>query len=575
MYKLKTLANPFTDDILDVVCKNRGVEKDKLLNYTATDTIHYSKLLNLDKATQLFKEIINNKKIVSIVIVIDSDPDGYSSATILTNYIEKNFKNVELHFLFHEGKQHGLSKNIMKQINEVESIDLLLVPDAGSNNHDEHKELNDKGIPIIVLDHHEVDKESECAIVVNSQLSPEYNNKQLSGVGIVYKFIKALDDEFKLNDADNYLDLVSLGNVADVMNLTSPETRYYAYKGLTQVKNEYLKEMVFKNIGKYENLYPHTLSFNLIPKMNAIIRFGTLEEKQELFYAMIGREDIYYNSRTKKNETLPQKMTRVGTNVHKRQGDTKKKWIAKFKEKIETEKLDENKFIVITLEEKEKFDNELTGVIAGALTSTYRKPILLLHENKEDGKYSGSLRGVDSVLSDTKGFLLSLGLFEFVEGHSQAAGLSITKENLDKLNESINTRIQFNSSENQIEVDFVVPAKSVNKKLIENVQSYEKHWGKGIEPPLFAITNVETNMRNVKVSTGGMIKWNMNGVDYTQFVADKRLIQYAEQEKTLTLNVIGTLGVNNFLGNVTYQVIVDDFEILNVEDSKSIKSFVW
>lgn len=475
MYKLKSIANPFTDNILEVVCKNRGVEKEAIINFSSKDTIHYSKLINIDKAVELFKELLNKEKI-NIGIIIDSDPDGYCSSTILTRYLENNFKNIRLHFIFHEGKQHGLSEKVMKQINEMESIDLLFIPDAGSNNIEEHKVLHNNGIPIIILDHHECSEESKYAIVVNSQLSPEYKNKQLSGVGIVYKFLKALDDEFGLNEADDYLDLVSLGNIADIMDLTSSETRYYAYKGLTQIKNEYFKEMIFKNIGKYKNLYPHSLSFNLIPKMNAIIRFGTIDEKKELFNAMIGREDIYYNTRTKKEETLPQKLTRIGTNVHKRQGDTKKKWIAKFKDKIEKDKLDNNNFIIIALEEKEKFDKELTGVIASALTSTYRKPILILHENKKEGTYRGSLRGVDSVLTDTKTFLQELELFELVEGHSQAAGIKIKKENLEKLNETINSKLHFESNQTEIEVDFIVSAKSVNKNLIEDVQSYEKYW---------------------------------------------------------------------------------------------------
>lgn len=82
-------------------------------------------------------------------------------------------------------------------------------------------------------------------------------------------------------------------------------------------------------------------------------------------------------------------------------------------------------------------------------------------------------------------------------------------------------------------------------------------------------------MNNVKVSAGGMIKWNMNGIDYTQFVADKRLIEYAETNKKLTLNVIGTLSVNNFLGKVSYQVIVEEFEIIKVEDFKNKSNFIW
>lgn len=577
MYKLINPSSVFTEDILDVVCRNRGVDKEKIKNPSINDVVHYSKLKNIDKAIKVFKKIISKGKVV-IAIIIDADPDGYTSAASLAMYIEKHFPHVKLHFIFHKGKTHGLTDSVVKQILAIEDLDLVIVPDAGSNDFDKHKLLHSKNIPVLIIDHHEVTNnvESEYAIVVNSQLSPDYSNKMFSGVGIVYKFLQALDDEFGFNDADTYLDLVSLGNVADIMDLSSPETRYFAYKGLTQIKNGYLKEMIYKNIGKYDKLYPYSLSFNLIPKMNAIIRVGTQEEKEELFYALIGREETFYNTRTKKDETLQYKMTRIGTNVHKRQGDTKKKWIKTIKERVEAEGIDKNNFIIVTFKPEDKFDKSLTGVVASALTSYYRKPVLIMHHNKEKKIYHGSLRGYDSVLKDTKLFLSNLNLFNYVEGHAQAGGVEIAEDKIGLLNQAINSNLQSDSTEQQlIDVDFVVAAQNVNKTLIENVYSYEKYWGHGIQPPTFAITNVEAKMKSVKVSDGGMIKWNMNGIDYTQFTADKRLVDYAEQNKTLTLNVIGKLSVNNFLGKVSYQVMIDDFEILKVEETKGFADIIW
>src|SRR5690606_21434879 len=225
----------------------------------------------------------------------------------------------------------------------------------------------------------------------------------------------------------------------------------------------FLKEMIFKNIGKYDKLYPYSLSFNLIPKMNAIIRVGSAEEKEELFLALIGRDIPFYNTRRKAEETLQYKMTRIGGNVHKKQGDTKKKWIKLLKEKVENEGLDENKIIVITLNKSEKFDKALTGVIASALTSFYRKPVIIMHHNETKGTYGGSLRGFDSVLSDTKSFLQDLNLFNFVQGHAQAGGVEITEDNYKILNKTINEKLQFESNQTLIGVDFVVPSKNVNK----------------------------------------------------------------------------------------------------------------
>jgi len=65
---------------------------------------------------------------------------------------------------------------------------LVIVPDAGSNDYEQHQVLRERGVDVLVIDHHEADKVSEDACVINNQLSAHYANKTLSGVGVVYKF---------------------------------------------------------------------------------------------------------------------------------------------------------------------------------------------------------------------------------------------------------------------------------------------------------------------------------------------------------------------------------------------------
>lgn len=87
------------------------------------------------------------------------------------------------------------------------------MPDSSSNDYEEHKTLKEMGYDILVLDHHEADHYSENAVVVNNQLSKDYPNKSLSGVGVVYKFLERFE-ELYLNGKTfikNYIDLVALG----------------------------------------------------------------------------------------------------------------------------------------------------------------------------------------------------------------------------------------------------------------------------------------------------------------------------------------------------------------------------
>ena len=229
-----------------------------------------------------------------------SDPDGYTSAAIMYQYIKLIDKNIKITYSIHKGKEHGLSKDIKIPSN----INLLIIPDAGSNDYEQLEKLHDKGIDIIVLDHHLVEKESEHAIIVNNQIS-KYPNKNLSGVGVVYRFLQALDDETWNNYADNFLDLVALGNIADVMDTRELETRYYINKGLSQINNKMFKALIDKQYYSIRDEINITnMAFYIVPLINAMIRFGTMEQKTLLFEGFIEHDmEFDYKPRGKK-ETI-------------------------------------------------------------------------------------------------------------------------------------------------------------------------------------------------------------------------------------------------------------------------------
>lgn len=184
-----------TDNLLRDILKTRGISDINEYCYPKGKYEEdYNNLAYIKEAVKcLLKHIENNNR---ILVGVDPDVDGYTAAASLINYLKKNFKGINLIYKLHTGKQHGLTDDIMPIEDDVK---LVIMPDASSNDYIKHKELKDKGIDIIVLDHHEAEKVSENAIVVNNQLC-NYKNKHLSGVGIVYKFLQAIDEEFWRNE---------------------------------------------------------------------------------------------------------------------------------------------------------------------------------------------------------------------------------------------------------------------------------------------------------------------------------------------------------------------------------------
>ena len=166
-------------------------------------------------------------------------------------------------------------------------VKLVIAPDSSSNDYDVHKKLKEKGVDVLVIDHHEADKESEYACVINNQICG-YPTKSLSGVGMVYKFCSYIDTLLNVDYADQFLDLVALGMVADMMDLRDYETKHLINKGLKSIRNPYFRGMVERQEYQLKNgITPFGIAFYIAPYVNATIRMGTQEEKVMLFESML------------------------------------------------------------------------------------------------------------------------------------------------------------------------------------------------------------------------------------------------------------------------------------------------
>ena len=144
------LINNSLNDIYnpkETVLRNRGIEDvDAYLNLDDSVLIHYSELDNIGEAVQCLLRHLENDS--EIHILTDPDADGQTSSAIMYRYLKLIKPDVKLTYSIHTGKQHGLSRDVEMP----ENIDLLIMPDSGSNDIKECEELKEKGIDIIILD---------------------------------------------------------------------------------------------------------------------------------------------------------------------------------------------------------------------------------------------------------------------------------------------------------------------------------------------------------------------------------------------------------------------------------------
>ena len=216
----------FVNELEDIL-KLKGIDDiDSFLNPTLKNTESELLFDNINEAKNVLIKHISNKDIIDLLV--DCDVDGNTSASLMYQYIKRINPNIEIRCLIHKGKAHGLSEFI-ESICEDDSK-LVIIPDAGSGDSKECEKLIKLGKDVIILDHHNIrDKEgvipNNPAIIVNNQYSNQITDKTMTGVGIVYKFVKVLDGYYKVNYADDYLDLVALGMIGDRADVTNLQTR--------------------------------------------------------------------------------------------------------------------------------------------------------------------------------------------------------------------------------------------------------------------------------------------------------------------------------------------------------------
>lgn len=596
-YKLiKPIQKKYT--ALQQILYNRGINIEDMDSYlnTSDDCINHFSLLGKDNlfkaATALIKTITNNE---SAVVIVDSDCDGFTSAATLINYLYDLFPSWvanKLTWFMHEGKQHGLSDFILN-----DDLKLIIIPDAGSNDFEYHKQYNKKDINIIVLDHHEAEKISDDAIIINNQLS-DYPNKHLSGVGIVWQFCRYIDSLMNSDNANKYLDLVALGLDADMMSLKEKETKHLIEKGFKQLQNPFFEAMVEKNDYSMKGkVNPISVAFYVAPYVNAIVRSGTLEEKQIVFRSMLNFEAYKKVPSTKRGhkigemESVLAQALRTCTNVKNRQTRAQDAGLALLENLIEKNNLLQHKVLLFLLEPGQ-IDRNIAGLIANKFMAKYQRPCCILtkvtetiepllviensnvkwnenHKTYELISYQGSARGYDkSGITNFKDICTETDSIMFAEGHQGAFGLGLYVDEIEEFLNLTDEALKDMSSEPVYWVDFIYNDSNIDAQGIIDIASHDELWGKDMDEPMIAISNVRITKDMVtlmspdksptlKISLPNnisLIKFNSSQDEYEKFISEEGWIK---------VDFIGRCNANKYRDHVYPQVIIEDFQIVD------------
>lgn len=576
--KYKLINRPITENFASEILSARGLSEQLIKRFIYPDAgllNDFNDLDNIYKGGEVLLSALQNQK--KIWIIVDCDVDGYTSASILWLYIKDVFPNANLRYIVHEQKQHGLNDLVDWIEDQSDDIDLLIIPDAGSNDDSQFTRLLNVNIPCLVLDHHEIEGEiSEEAIIINNQYSKNYPNKALTGAGVVYQFCRYLDTQLQVNYADKYLDLAALGIISDMGSVLELENRYITYMGLrSKNKNILFQEFLTKqaySIG--DTLSPTGIAWYVTPLINALIRVGSPEEKENLFEAFITPEKIVPSTKRGEKgltETLATQIVRTCVNARNQQNKLKESVVEDLERKIVAKNLLNNKILFLRLEPSEYFPMNLNGLVAMQLAAKYKHPTIVARMD-ENGKIKGSARGLnDSMLTNFKAFLQESELFDLTAGHANAFGIEIDNQKLESFHQFANQELaDYDFNEEFFDVNFICSAKvesDLLMKAIYELDVLKETYGQGNPAPTFAIPdlcfNPQTDMQ-IMGKNNDTIKITKNGIAYMKFFA-KDLINELSGYDHVRLEIVGRGNVNEYYGTRTPQIFIEEYNI--VDDS--------
>ena len=547
------------DPVIARLIRNRdvvGEEKIKEYLLGTIDTIPSPWLMkDMKKAVDILEKKIQQQ--AKIRIIGDYDIDGVTSTYILLKGLTRIGANVDTYIPDRVADGYGIHEHLIDRA-ESDKIDTIVTCDNGIAACAEIQMAKEKGMTVIVTDHHEIpyrEENGERRVILppaDAILNPKqcdclYPNKNLCGAVVAFKYITALYERFDIQkkELEDYYELVAIATVGDVMDLQG-ENRILVKEGLRRLpntKNKGLQELIRANNLEDSKITAYHIGFVLGPCINASGRLDTAARSLALL-----------NAPTKEEAAkLAGDLTALN--------QSRKALTEKGKEEaiqlIETTELKNDRVLVVYLPECHE---SLAGIIAGRLREKYHKPAFVLTRGEKCAKGSG--RSIESYsmydeLTGCGDLLTKFG------GHPMAAGLSIEEENIEKFREQLNQNCTLTEEDlrPKIVIDVAMPISYITKELVEQISLLEP-FGKGNVKPIFAQKGLRVLDSNIIGKNKNVVKLKLldpqgaiiEGIyfgeadDFMNFIREKDSISVTYYPE-----------INRFRGRESLQIIIQNY----------------
>lgn len=444
------------------------------------DVLDPFKLKGMEEAVT--RLILAREKKERIAIFGDYDADGVTALSLLMEVFEElGFSDLLYYVPDRQNEGYGLNEGAIDFLKE-QGAELIVTVDCGVSNADEIASAKKKGIDLIITDHHNVPDNlpKDVPIINPHQKDCPYGFKDLAGVGVAFKLAQALYkkiDPERIDQLKWYLDLVAIGTIADCVPLLR-ENRALVKFGLivlSKTRRVGLREM-FKvgriAISDNKKADAEKVAFQISPRLNAAGRMDHANVSCKLILEkdVVSAREMALDVEAKNQER--QKVTAE---------------IVREIRIIAENSFKDKKFIFVS---NPHWPVGILGLVAGRICEEFQKPTAVFQDQGEE--LVGSFRSVPDfnvieAIKSNSGFLLKFG------GHSQAAGVSIKKENLEKFYQSMGNLCEKALLEKDgqtiLEIDLEITPEDIDFQFVSELGRMEP-FGEANREPIFLMRNM-------------------------------------------------------------------------------------
>jgi single-stranded-DNA-specific exonuclease len=451
-------------------CQN-GFDTMTYLDPSVEDFHSPWELPDMQKAVQRILQAKEHQE--KVCIYGDYDVDGIMAVSILIDYLRTLKMNVCYKIPNRLTEGYGMNMAAVETLGE-EGVQLIVTVDNGIASKQEIQSAIEKGMDVIVTDHHECqgDLPNAAAVIDPKRLDSDYPFRELCGAGIAFKLVQALEEtQQRTNDLRKYLECAAVATVADIVPLQN-ENRLIVKLGIDSMnegcQNLGLKALI--HVSEIETVTSGNIGFVIAPKINAAGRLGEAQYGVELFIGENLKIAEWLKNENIKRQEIEQKIYNKAIRLIKEQ--------------------QKNKQVFICVA-GENWHPGVIGIVASKIQEIWYHPVIVMGID-QNGIARGSCRSVEGInIFETLSACSEL--FETYGGHAMAAGFSIKKENIQALEKFLIKKSEEDHLKQflikKVYYDSVLSEDEINWELMDCVRMCEPY-GVNNPSPIFRLNHV-------------------------------------------------------------------------------------